>query len=188
MLPEPSIRQFVDRLIPTEAEKLLLAAREAIAAGKTAEAELHLLAALALDPDLHSARVELAEQLCGREAFEDATKVYDAIPERARDSRSERVATLLEQWRMGHDLPNAKVLVEACLADPANLDLKLQLGERYAVEGQHAEALAALLEVVRRDRGAKRESARRAMLRIFALSGDFELVGHFRRELASALH
>ena len=73
-------------------------------------------------------------------------------------------------------------------ANPGDLGLALRLGERHALEKRHAEALRCLLDVVKRDRGELRESARKAMLRIFALSEDAALIGQYRRELASSLH
>jgi putative thioredoxin len=188
VVPEPSLRRFLDKLIPSEAEKRLAHARSAIAADRLEEAERLLNEALSLDSDLHEARLDLAEVLCRRNALEDAQRVFEEIPDRHRDERADRLAIILEQWRIGRELPSISALEAACQADPDNFEFRFQLGERYAIEGRHSEALGVLIDVVRRGRGASRESARKSMLRIFALSGDADLVGRFRRELASSLH
>ncbi|TMA43391.1 MAG: tetratricopeptide repeat protein [Deltaproteobacteria bacterium] len=57
-----------------------------------------------------------------------------------------------------------------------------------AARNGHEEALAELLEVVKRDRGFADEAARKAMLDIFAILGsDHPLVDRYRGELAKAL-
>ena len=188
VLPEAAIRRFLDKLIPTEAEKRLALARAAMMAGRAEEAEQLLRSAVELDSGLHAARIELAGLLCSREAFEEAEQIYELVPERARDERAEKVATRIEQWRAGRGLPPLGELEEACRSNPGDLGLLLKLGERYALEKRYPEALQHLLGVVKGGSGDLRESARKAMLRIFALSEDAALVGQFRRDLASALH
>ena len=50
-------------------------------------------------------------------------------------------------------------------------------------------ALAALLDVVRKDRGALRTSARKLMVEVFKLAGDqADLVSEYRKLLAGALY
>lgn len=188
VLPEAAIRRFLDKLIPSEAEKRLALARAALDSGQPEEAERWLRSALEMDSELHAARIELAGLLCNREAFEEAEQVYGLVPERARNEQANKVATLIEQWRVARALPPMAELEEACRNDPGDLGLRLKLGERHALERRHAEALQHLLDVVKRDRGEYRDAARKAMLRIFALSEDAALVGQFRRELASALN
>jgi len=67
--------------------------------------------------------------------------------------------------------------------------LRLKLGERLVVEGDFEAALAQLIEVVRGDRGALREQARKTIVEVFGMVGDRdELVSRYRRMLASALY
>ena len=66
---------------------------------------------------------------------------------------------------------------------------RLAYAERLMADGVYRAALDQLLEVVRRDRGERRERARKAMLEAFALAAaDPGLVAEYRRALASALY
>jgi len=189
VIPETAVRKFLDRLIPTEGQKLLAQARQAIEAGGFAEAEQKLSGALALEPELHAARIQLADLLSARDAFEEADALLQAVPEHLLDDRAARVGVRIAQWRTARALPSLAALQSVAAAAPDDLRLRLQLGERHAADGHHEDALAQLLVVVQRDRADLRESARQAMLRIFTLAGaQAELVARYRRALASALY
>ena len=65
----------------------------------------------------------------------------------------------------------------------------IALGERLLADKRYEPALAALLEVVRRDRGALRTSARKLMVEVFKLAEDeAALVSEYRKLLAGALY
>jgi putative thioredoxin len=189
VIPESSIRTFLDRLIPSAGERLRREAMQAATAGRGEAAEKLLQAALAAEPHLHAARTDLAELLVARAAFDEAEPLLAAVPEEERDERTRRVADRIDTWKKGQTLPAAATLLSALEANPDDLSLRLKLGERYAADGNFESALDQYLAVVKRDRGELREAARQAMLRIFSIaSGDAELVGRFRRSLASALN
>ncbi len=189
VIPETAIRRFLDRLIPTEGQKLLSQARQAIEAGRTAEAEQHLASALAVEPGLHAARIELAGVLAAREALVEAEALLQAVPDTALDEQAARIGVRIAQWKAASALPSLEVLQAAAAAAPDDLGVRQQLGERHAADGRHEEALEQLLVVVQRDRAGLRESARQAMLRIFMLAGaQADLVARYRRALASALY
>lgn len=189
VIPESAIRAFLDKLLPSTGEKLRLEAARAAAADRGEAAEKLLQAALAAEPGLHAARTDLAELLLARDAFDEAGKILDALPEESRDERSLRALDRIDNWRKGQSLPAADALRAAVEAKPDDLALRLQLGERHAADRQFEQALEQFLTIVTRDRGALREAARQAMLKIFGLaSGDADLVGRYRRSLASALN
>ena len=189
VIPETAIRRFLDRLIPTEGQKLLSQARQAIEAGRTAEAEQHLASALAVEPGLHAARIELAGVLAAREALVEAEALLQAVPDTALDEQAARIGVRIAQWKAASALPSLEVLQAAAAAAPDDLGVRQQLGERHAADGRHEEALEQLLVVVQRDRAGLRESARQAMLRIFMLAdAQADLVARYRRALASALY
>ncbi len=189
VIPESAIRTFVDRLIPSPGETKLAVARELISAGKTLEAESILREAIGLDAALHAARTELAELLSRRSEYEDAQIILSQIPEEAFDDRAKQVQVRIEQWNTGKRLPSVAVLEAALGASPGDLQLRIQLGQRHATDGQYESALAEFLKVIETDRGEFREIARQAMLRIFTLAdGAPELIARYRRQLASALH
>jgi len=188
-VPESAVRAFLQRLLPSQAAKLRAAAQAALAEGDFETAESRLREALKADPSLASGRLDLTEVLIARQAWSEADLVLAELPERERDGRAARLASRIALWKSSESLPSPAQLAAALERAPGDLRLRLQLAERHAADGEFAAALERLIEVVRSDRGAHRESARKAMLQVFALAdGDDELVRRYRRLLASELH
>ena len=74
-------------------------------------------------------------------------------------------------------------------ANPADAEARLALAKLYVNQQRYEAALEQLLEVIRRDRSFGDDAGRKTMLAVFDLLGSSsELVGKYRRLLASALH
>jgi putative thioredoxin len=188
-LPESGVRAFIDRLIPTPGEKLRRAARELVAQGDFDLAERHLRSALELEPANHPLRLDLVELLLAKNSHAEAEVLIAPIPERERDERGDKLYSLLALWKKSQDLPSIAELESRLAANPDDLQSRLALGERLIADKRYEPALAALLEVVRRDRGALRTSARKLMVEVFSLAEDqAELVSSYRKLLAGALY
>ncbi|MEK7736269.1 MAG: tetratricopeptide repeat protein, partial [Pseudomonadota bacterium] len=75
---------------------------------------------------------------------------------------------------------------------PADLEARLQLATALAVKQDYSNALAHLLEIVRRDRSFQDDIGRKTMLSLFTLLAAqpeySELVREFRLALARTLH
>jgi putative thioredoxin len=99
--PEPVVREFVSRLVPSESEADRLAARGD---------EASLRQALELEPDHPGAVVALAELLAGRGQGEEALSLLARVPETA---ESRRVAALARLGAEG-------------VEDSADIDARLQ--------------------------------------------------------------
>ena len=188
-LPERGVRDFIDRLIPTPGEKLRRTARALLTQGDFDEAERHLRSALELEPANHAIRLDLVELLLAKNSHAEADAIFAPIPERERDERADRLYSVLELWKKGQKLPTVAELEAKLAAAPDDLAARLALGERLVADGRFEPALAALLEVVRKDRGALRTSARKLMVEVFKLAEDqAELVTTYRKLLAGALY
>ncbi len=188
-LPERGVRDFIDRLIPTPGEKLRRTARALLTQGDFDEAERHLRSALELEPANHAIRLDLVELLLAKNSHAEADAIFAPIPERERDERADRLYSVLELWKKGQKLPTVAELEAKLAAAPEDLAARLALGERLMADGRFEPALAALLEVVRKDRGALRTSARKLMVEVFKLAEDqAELVSSYRKLLAGALY
>ncbi|MHB8666082.1 MAG: tetratricopeptide repeat protein [Burkholderiales bacterium] len=188
-LPESGVREFIDRLIPTPGEKLRRTARALLTQGDFDEAERQLRSALELEPANHAVRLDLVELLLAKNSQAEADAVFASIPERARDERAERLYGVLALWKRSQLLPPREELEAKLAANPDDLSVRLALGERLVADGRFEPALAALLEVVRRDRGAARTSARKLMVEVFRQAEDNEaLVSEYRKLLAGALY
>ena len=188
-LPETGVRAFIDHLIPTPGEKLRRTARALVTQGDFDEAERHLRSALELEPANHAVRLDLVELLLAKNSHAEADALFAPIPERERDERADRLYSVLELWKKRQKLPPIEQLEATLAANPDDLSARLALGERLVADGRFEPALAALLEVVRRDRGALRTSARKLMVEVFNLAEDQAgLVSEYRKLLAGALY
>jgi putative thioredoxin len=176
-------------LIPTPGEKLRRTARSLLTQGDFDEAERHLRSALELEPANHALRLDLVELLLAKNSHAEADTLFAPIPERERDERAERLYSVLALWKKSQQLPAMEELEARLAADPDDVQSRLALGERLVADRRYEAALAALLEVVRRDRGALRTDARKLMVGVFDLAADqAELVGRYRKLLAGALY
>jgi putative thioredoxin len=188
-IPEQAVRAFLDKLIPGPADKLRLEAAKATGEGDSEKGERLLREAVALDPAHGGARLDLAGALIARQAFSEADFLLQGLPERERDERAEQFVRQIGVWKRGQSLPGASDLAAALERNPQDLQLRLQLGERLMVEGHYEGALDQLIEVVRADRGALREQARRTMVEVFGLAAaQADLVTRYRRLLSGALY
>jgi putative thioredoxin len=187
-LPESQVRQFIEKLLPSPAQVLRRAARDDVWAGRLDAAEAKLREALALDDRLHAARVDLAEVLLAKGEVAAAAEALAAVPETERDDRALEITARVDVARKAAALPGADALRAALAARPDDLEARLQLAERLVADGDHAGALEAYLEVVRRDRRALRDRARLGMLEVFRLADDADLVSGYRRKLAAELN
>jgi putative thioredoxin len=188
-LPESGVRAFIDRLIPTPGERLRRTARALVTQGDFDEAERHLRSALELEPANHALRLDLVELLLAKNSHAEADALFAPIPERERDERADKLYSVLALWKRSQQLPALEELEAKLAANPDDLPSRLALGERLIAGKRYEPALAALLEVVRRDRGALRTSARKLMVEIFNLAEDQAgLVSEYRKLLAGALY
>jgi len=185
--PEPVLRQFLERLLPSEADRLAQEGARLAEAGHGNAAEERFRAALGREANhagallglarLHGERGE-AEQ--GLDLLERVSPVSPLAAEAARLAAALRVG--------GEGAGDLAALRARVVAEPGDLAARLALGRALAAAGRYEEALAGLLECVRRDPGFEDGAARKAMLDIFALLGPEDpLTGRFRGELARAL-
>jgi putative thioredoxin len=188
-VPESAARAFLARVMPTPGEVLRAQATKALSQGDFETAESRLREALRAQPDLHAARLDLAELLIARQAWSEADLLLSELPEHERDERARQLAARVALWKAARDLPSAAELLSAPARSPGDLSARLRLAQRQAADGDFRPALEQLLEVVRGDRGSLRDVARKTMLQIFSLAGgDAELIARYRRLLASELH
>ena len=166
-LPEPAVREFLDRLLPTESDLEAAEAERAAEAGDVESAERRFREALQEDPKKREARLGLGRILMERGDLEEAREIITpALP----DSEAER---MLAAIRVAGWADRA----EGSLAGP----------KRMAAAGNWREALDAFLGAVRYSPD-DRDAARESMVDVFAVLGDDDpLTREYRGKLASAL-
>lgn len=185
--PEPVVRQFVEALLPTEADRRVREGEAHAAAGERSAAEAAFRQALAADRRHPGALLGLARLLAAREGLEEALELLDRVaPGTPPGAEAEKLAAELRTRRSD---PGEAAELSAHLArDPEDLAARLALGRSLASAGRHEEALVELLKVVQKDASFADEAARKAMLDVFAVLGpEHALTVRFRAELARAL-
>ena len=152
-----------------------------------AEEVARLQAAVAAEPAREELRLDLAVALLRAGQAEAAEQMVESVPNLAHDERATRVRSQLELARSIADAPPAAQLRAALERDPTDLRARHQLGVRLLLEGQPADGLEQFIEMLRRDRGFDEGLPRRALLQAFQVLDDADLVGTYRRKMASLL-
>ena len=167
-LPEGALREFIGRWLPSPNEALVTRATALRAAADDAGAETLLREALVAEPELESAQLELVDLLIAAGRTDEAGEWLRPLQYRARDE--DRVKALNARLSLAAGADDDRNELEARVAaDPEDLAARLALGRRLAADEHWEDALEALLEVVRRDRGFDDDAGRRTMLDVFNL-------------------
>ena len=190
-LPEPMVREFIERVLPSPSEVLRQKAAEIYASAKDAARALDLLAEAAKsDPANEDVRFDQARIRLDLGELDAAKALLDSLSGLAQ--MDERVTALRARLDLALGAANAgdrEALQARVARDPADLEARLQLASLHVAGKRHREALDQLLEIVQRDRGFKDDVGRRTMLEVFFVLGpDDRLVEEYRRRLASALY
>lgn len=168
-LPESALRAFIERWLPSPMQATLEAALEARHAGDAPRAEVLLREAVAGDPSLEAAQLELVDVLIDAGATDEATALLQPLASKARDE--DRVKALQARLALAPDgdADDVATLQARIDAAPDDLAARLALGKRFAAQAAWAESLETLLEIVRRDRAYDDDVGRRTMLDVFNL-------------------
>jgi len=186
-LPEDAVREFLTRLLPSPAEKLVARAATARRDGQVAAAEEMLRQARELDPRCDAAALGLAELLAERGDDDEALELLATIdPGTPLRPDADRLAARI---RIGETGAVDETALRAQLErDPGDHESRFALAQSLAARQDYADALEQYLEIVRRDREFRDDGARRAMLDVFEILGpEHEIVQRFRSELAKVL-
>lgn len=185
-VPESAIRQFLAQhgVLPAAAaapEPMvdLLDPADRIAA---------LRDAIAAEPDKEELKLDLAVELAKIGATEEALLLVDHLSAKhASDDRTKKVRATLGFAAALKDAPSMQELEHRLSADDGDIAARHLLGVRCLVEGNAEAALIQFLEILRRDRSWREGLAKRLLIDAFSLIEDAELIGAYRRKMASLL-
>ena len=181
-LPEASIRQWVEQMLPSELDNLVDQARDFVLAGDETAAENFFRQALDQVPDHPEAGTGLASLLIARGDTDDALILLGKLPRSAEVERLEAAARVAHNGNVDISGLEARLT-----ADPGDGATRLELGQALAANGEHEAALDHLLAVVR-TADEHRGAARQAMVDVFGILGDgHPLTTEYRRLLANEL-
>lgn len=189
-LPEGQLRQF---LAQHGIEPLPADADESAADAETPALDPHAqLAALrqsiAAEPARDDLKLDLALALSRVGEVDEATRLLDALPANlAADDRAKRARASLGFAALLKDAPARAELERRLAADEGDLRARHLLGAHLFVEGEQDAALEHWLDLLRRDRNFDEGLPRRTLIDAFLSIDDDDLVGRYRRKMASLL-
>jgi len=193
-LPEPAVRQFIERLVPSPAEELRLQARALYQKTRDAKPALELLAqAAAMDAKNEAVRVDSAEILFDSGKVDAARQQLETLsPLTQMDEQIAALKAKIEFSVSASAAPDIGELRRRIAQNDNDLDARLQLAKIHVAGQDYTAALDELLDIIRRDRSFRDDAARKTMLQVFGLlgtqDGQGNLVSKYRKLLASTMH
>ena len=186
-LPEPMVREFLSKYLPSAADKEADQAAEFESEGKAAEAKRLYQAILDADPNHPKALLGMGRLAANDGDNEAALNYFDKISLVA-DERKEADRWIARLNLQSGAADNENALREKVTANPDDLAARFELAQGLAGMEKYEEALKEFLHIVRTDRAFQEDGARKAMVQIFEVLGsDDPLTDKYRSELAAVL-
>jgi putative thioredoxin len=188
-LPEAQLREFLKHhgIEPAPAVEESPAVDIAPPADPHAEV-MRLRKAIEAAPDEAALRLDLALALLATGGAHEAEQLLDALPANlATDERAVKARTQLGFSALLRDAPPPSILEAAIAANPDDLRARHLLGVQQIVAGDPEAGLEQFLEMLRRNRGFENGLPKQALLDAFRIVQDDDLVGRYRRKMASLL-
>ncbi len=186
-LPEPMVREFLTKFLPTAADKQAQEAQALEEQGKNGEAKALYQAILETDPNHPKALLGLGRLAMHEGDADAALKYLDQISIVA-DERKEADRLIARLNLQSGAAENLTALREKVKAEPNNIAARFELAQALAGAEKYEEALEGFLAIVKTDREFQDDGARKAILQIFEVLGsDDPLTDKYRSELAKVL-
>ena len=186
-LPEPMVREFLSRFLPSAADKQALEAAELEKQGKVSEATALYQAILKSEPNHANALLGLGRMLINEGNNEEALGHLEKISVVA-EERKEADRLIARLNLQGGAAQDESELRAKLKSEPNNIEARFSLAQTLAGSEKYDEALAELLNIVKADRNFRDDGARKAMVQIFEVLGsDHPLAEKYRSELAQVL-
>jgi putative thioredoxin len=173
-LPEPEVRKFLDKHVPSEAELAAeedaLAAEELLAEGDTETALARLQAAVATNPANDAARYDYLRALLAAGELATARQAFEPVASKALlDPRLQAAGRWLEACEAAPKTRPVDTLQAAIAANRRDFEARYELAQRHFAAGRFTEAMDELLEIVMRDKGWNEEAARKSYVAILEI-------------------
>jgi putative thioredoxin len=189
-LPEAQLREFL-RHHGVEAKPLAEpepASEPAAHAVDPHQEVVRLRHAVQGEPERGELRLDLALALLATGAGTEAEALLDGLPANlSTDDRAVRARARLGFLALAKDAPPREPLLAAIAANPNDLRARHLLGVHQVLDGEAREGLEQFLAMLRQDRQFDAGLPRKALLEAFRIIEDADLVGEYRRKMASLL-
>ena len=186
-LPEPTLREFLSKFLPSAADKQAEKAAELEDEGKISDAKALYEAILEADPNHEKALLGMGRVAMSEGNQAAALEYLDKISLVA-EERKEADRLIARLKLQGGSAQNEAALREKVKSEPDNLAARFELAQALAGLEKYEEALNEFLTIVKTDRAFQDDGARKAMIQIFEVLGsDDPLTDKYRSELAKVL-
>ena len=188
--PAASVQKFIEAIVGVDETAQLLEDAEAMAATDPPAAERAFRAVLVKKAGHPRASLGLARLLAATGRTDQAIAVLRAAVFEPGSPEAEQISTALGALEAAGRVSPAEeqALRDKVAADPTDLASRIALGKLLAAAQRWEDALAELLEAVRRNRDYDEGAARKAMVEVFAVLGrENPVASRFQRELSTAL-
>jgi len=187
-LPEGQLREFLKHhevLAKETTEQAVEIAPEVIA---PEEEVAKLRAAIEAEPEKPELKLDLMLALLKIGGFTEAEKILDGLPANlATDDRAIKAKARLVFAAVLKDAPPSSVLEQAIASNPDDNRARHYLGVRHVLEDNAQAGLEQFLEMLKRDKSFEEGLPRKALIDAFRIIEDEDLVGQYRRKMASLL-
>ena len=120
--------------------------------------------------------------------FVEAEKILDGLPANlATDDRAIKAKARLTFASILKDAPPASVLEQAIASDPDDCRARHYLGVHYLLADKAGAGLEQFIEMLKRNKTFEEGLPRKALIDAFRIIDDEDLVGQYRRKMASLL-
>ena len=178
--PEPRVRQFIQGLVPNEADLALRSANSLMATRHWQEAEDALRELLLEYPNHPGAILNLAEALLAQAQGCEAESLLEECLKSPQMLQAERLMPLARYLCRTEKVPED--------FDVEPIEAQYRRAAYLLQQGNVEAALDGLLDVLRQDKRFRKGEPKDVMLALFELLGDGDpLTQSYRRELATVL-
>lgn len=187
---EPEIRQWLEQLLPSPGQQLMMDGLQLEPTDPKA-AEAKYREALELLPEEEAIRIRLAAVIMAQGRLDESRALITQMESRGYlEPEAERIKSELDVRQAAAETGGVDAARRAVEANPGDLSLQIQLADALAASQQHRKALEICLDLVSSERSSPIGiEAKETMLKIFQMLGPAsELTGEFRRKLATALY
>ncbi|HLW68418.1 MAG TPA: thioredoxin [Gemmataceae bacterium] len=189
VLPEESLVEFLDRLVPSEVDKQALQAKS-LESNKPAEAEAIYRKVLEKDKDHIEARLGLARLRLAAGALDEIEALLEPVPPGGENgAEADRIRSERDVRKHSTGTSNEADLRRQAEAEPANANVRLELGALLAAQKRYPEALAMLLAAAEIDRELARTKVKELMVQVFHIIGvRSDLADEYRTKLQRVMY
>jgi putative thioredoxin len=189
VLPEVQLVDFLNQIVPSEADRI---AREAAGLEKTnaTQSEKLYRQVLAKNPHQPEAILGLARLLVERHQDAEAAELIEQVGASGEQgAEAERLSAVLWLRHQAQVMGDEPTLREKLEIDAKNPQLLFELGAVLACQGKSAEALDMLLRAGQLDRKLASSKVRETMVKVFHVVGvRSPLADEYRDKLSSLLY